>query len=68
VIPENKGLLDFWRSEAFRLGVEYGKNKAAETVYAMLRTQDARLIEAAIMRIEPPKSDDATSSAPAQTC
>jgi hypothetical protein len=53
-----RGLLDFWRSEAFRLGVEYGKNKAAETVYNMLRTQDARMIEAAIMRIKPPKDDE----------
>lgn len=53
-----RGLLDTWRSEAFRQGFEYAKNKAAETVYAMLRTQDARLIEQAIMRLQPPRDDE----------
>lgn len=55
--PRHRGLLDTWRSEAFRLGFDYAKNKAAETVYAMLRTQDARLIEQAIMRLKPPEQE-----------
>ena len=55
--PRQRGLLDTWRSEAFRQGFEYARNKAAETVYAMLRTQDARLIEQAIMRLKVPNEN-----------
>lgn len=55
--PRQRGLLDTWRSEAFRQGFECARNMAAETVYAMLRTQDARLIEQAIMRLKAPSDE-----------
>jgi hypothetical protein len=51
----NWGTVETETTEAFRLGVEYGKNKAAEVVYQMMGgSPDARNIEAAIKRIKAP--------------
>ena len=52
--PVNWGLLETETDAAFLQGMEFAKNKAAQVVYEMLRTQDARNIEAAIMRIKKP--------------
>ena len=52
----HRGILDTWRSEAFKQGIHYAKCEAARIAYEMLRGKpDAWHIEKAIMRIECPK-------------
>lgn len=54
-----RGLLDTWRSEAFKQGAHWAKCKAAETAYRVLQGRpDAWAVEAAIMRIEIPEEEE----------
>lgn len=56
---DHRGILDTWRSEAFRQGIHYAKCEAARIAYEILRGRpDARFVEAAIMRIECPRDAD----------